>query len=96
MPCNSRTGNGSGKGVFRTRWGSLIDEHAATLAVVPEAPVTPGFDVVVVATATGVITGGTRRYRRASGTSDLYLKMEVDFDTFSAKALEGSFVFRLN
>ena len=84
-------------GAFDLDGGTLNDLHDAHLQVVAEAPPSAGYEVVVVATAQGVIDGGTGRYKKASGTSDLYLKIEIDAQSvLPPRAIEGTFEFILD
>lgn len=81
-------------GQFELKNGTIFDRHRATVIVLPEPPVTLGYDVVVAAIGDGVITDGTGKYKNASGITSLYLKMEVDLDGGNpARAMAGSFLF---
>ena len=70
--------------VFSLPEGQIEEEHTAWLTISPEEPrfaaefgALPEELAVVIVTTEGVITGGTRRFRNAAGTSKLYLKIEV-------------------
>lgn len=83
-------------GRFDVNNGTIFDNHSATLVVIPEVATTPGYEFVVVAVAQGEITGGTQDYGGATGTTSLYLKMEVDAQgLLPALAISGSFLFDL-
>lgn len=93
-PAGTYQSAGSVQGVFETPFGNIIDLHSPTIFSIDEEPKVPG-RLVMVATAEGEITGGTMIFRRASGTTSLYLKFEVDPVTLTAYAVAGSFMFTL-
>ena len=83
-------------GEFNTRFGSINETHRPTVILLSQAPSFFEQGIVMVAIGEGVISGGTRRFRRAEGTSSLYLKFEVNPATFEAVVVAGSFLFDLN
>ncbi len=88
------------EGSFETRRGTIYDQHTATLVSLDPAlvaPVTPGYDKVVTVFADGVVTGGTRGFYDATGTSSLFLQIELDFDGGAPPILRaGTFLFTLD
>lgn len=99
---------GAVEGTFSTLNGTIVDQHAADLVLIVPAYIpdyagpalSDGYDAFVAATAVGVVDAGTRAFTlfsRVGGNSDLYLKMEIDFEQMlPPRVVEGSFVFTLN
>ena len=85
------------RGSFETRRGIIEDQHSPTLVNTAEMSTTPGYDRVVVIFAEGIVTGGTRGFHDATGTSSLYLKIEVnDSGMLPAIVQAGAFLFTLD
>jgi len=81
---------------FETRRGTIYEQHSPTLVNTEVPPTTPGYDRVVVVFAAGVVTGGTRGFTDATGTSSLYLKIEVDDQGMPAIVQAGTFLFAID
>ena len=86
---------GAVRGVFETDFGTIVDEHQPTVIALDEPPTIFSNGIVMIATADGRITGGTRVFRNASGTSTLYIKFEVGFGPEGQQAVvrSGTFMF---
>lgn len=92
-------------GTFSLPRGQIKDEHEAWLTFSPEPShfaeefgLDPALVPVIIVTAEGTIQGGTGKYKDATGTSKLYLKVEVipPFDNPTILTRTAQFVFEFD